>query len=188
MTIAFLGLLGMVAVLQGFTLDASGSASATLPLPADSVRAMMLRTRTLELHMPGVVGIEPCGQPDAFTYRTVRDIPFSGEMHTDFTILRSVDAEGSIVYRTPDSAAANWMSFRFRATPRGDRATELAMTLRVRLVRESGTEIHLLAPLLGEEFLSEHMAKDIAAMLDTFVDRLTDTCERSISAGAPDAR
>ena len=81
---------------------------------------------------------------------------------------------GMLRIRTPDNAATNWMSFRFSVTPAGDQTTELAMTLRVRLVRENGTAIHLLAPLLGEEFLSEQMERDITAMLGTFAERLSD--------------
>lgn len=188
MSAAFLGVLGTVAVLQGFTLDASGSTSVLLRAPVDSVRAMLQRTATLEQHMPGVAGIDPSGQPEAFTYRTVREIPFSGEMHTDFHIRRTVNADGDVTYRTPDNAATNWMSFRFSATPAGDQTTELAMTLRVRLVRENGTTIHILAPLLGEEFLSEQMERDITAMLGTFAERLSDALACPVSSGGSDAR
>jgi hypothetical protein len=188
MSAAFLGVLGTIAVLQGFTLDASGSRSVILPAPVDSVRAMLQRTTTLERHMPGVVGIDPCGQPEAFTYRTVREIPFSGEMHTDFHIRRAVSEDGNVAYRTPDNAATNWMSFRFNATPAGDQTTELAMTLRVRLVRENGTAIHILAPLLGEEFLSEQMERDITAMLDTFAERFSAALGCPMTGGGTDAR
>lgn len=188
MTMALLGIFGTVAILQGFILDANGSTSVTLRLPADSVRSMMQQVCVLERHMPGVVGIEPSGQVDAFTYRTVREIPFSGEMRTDFQIRRVVDPDGSIVYRTTDNAAANWMSFRFKVTPAGDHATELTMTLRVRLVRENGTAIHILAPVLGEEFLSEQMERDITGMLSTFAERLITMSEGSISCGDRDAR
>jgi hypothetical protein len=188
MSAAFLGFLGTIAALQGFTLDASGSTSVILRAPVDSVRAMLQRTTTLEQHMPGVVGIDPCGQPETFTYRTVREIPFSGEMRNDFHICRAVSADGNVAYRTTDNTAANWMSFRFTATPAGDRATELAMTLRVRLVRENGTAIHILAPLLGEEFLSGQMEKDITTMLDAFAERLSDALGCPMTGGGANAR
>jgi hypothetical protein len=54
--------------------------------------------------------------------------------------------------------------------------------LRVRLVRDSGTEIHLLAPVLGESFLSEQMEKDLRSMLEDFSRRAVRELEADASA------
>lgn len=185
--IALAGMLGVAALLQGYTLDARGTGEIILPVGTSTARAMVLDVRTLEHHMPGVTGITP--RPDgAYDYGTVREIPFSGEMRTGFIVRSTVDSAGTVHYATADSTAANWMHFRFVFEPLGEGETTVRMSLRVRLVRASGTEIHLLAPLLGEEFLSEKMQVDITGMLEAFGERLLDQCTGALAGGGSDAR
>jgi hypothetical protein len=184
---ALAGLVGTLAILGGFTLDASGSGELTLAMAPDSARALFRQIDVLERYMPGVAGISP-RTDGSFNYLTVREIPFSGEMRTDFIVRCTVDAAGTVTYQSPDSAARNWMRFRFTFTPADDGMTEVRMSLRVRLVRESGTEIHLLAPMLGEEFLSERMESDITDMLGTFADRLEEASDGQLAGRRNDAR
>lgn len=181
------GLVGSLAILGGFTLDARGSAEVTLAMVPDSARALFARISVLERYMPGVAGIT--AHPDgSFRYLTVREIPFSGEMRTEFVLRRTIDAAGTVSYQSPDSSAPNWMRFRFMFMPAGDGMTDVRMDLRVRLVRENGAEIHLLAPVLGEEFLSERMEGDITDMLATFAERLADASPAHLAGGGSDAR
>ena len=184
---ALAAMVSIAAILQGFTLDATGSGSVQLHASPDSVRAMLLRVQTLAQHMPGVTGIVPRAD-GGYDYRTAREIPFSGEMRTEFIVRCAIDGAGNVSYRSPDSTAANWMQFRFTFMPGSDGTTTVHMTLRVRLVRESGTEIHLLAPVLGEEFLSERMENDITAMLETFGERLEHRCAEGGAGGTTHAQ
>jgi hypothetical protein len=185
--IAFAGILGVAALLQGYTLDARGTGEIVLPVSASAARALLLDVRTLEHHMPGVAGIASRSD-GAYDYQTVREIPFSGEMRTTFIVRGTVDTAGVVSYGTADSSAANWMRFVFTFAPAGDGETAVQMSLRVRLVRASGTEIHLLAPLLGEEFLSERMQSDITDMLEEFGTRLLDQCSGEMAGGGPHAQ
>jgi|WetSurMetagenome_2_1015567.scaffolds.fasta_scaffold774327_2 carbon monoxide dehydrogenase subunit G len=175
-------ILSVATLLRGYTLDARGTGEFILPADAPAVRAMLLDVRTLEHHMPGVAGITPRSD-GGYDYQTVREIPFSGEMRTTFIVRSTVDTAGVIRYTTPDSGASNWMQFRFTLVPAGEGQTAVRMSLRVRLVRASGTEIHLLAPLLGEEFLSEKMQNDITGMIEDFGVRLQERC-----SGGPHAQ
>ena len=182
---ALTGLIGTLAILNGFTLDASGSGGVTLAMPPDSARALFREISVLERFMPGVAGIS-AREDGSFNYLTVREIPFSGEMRTDFIVRCTVDAAGSVTYQSPDSAARNWMRFRFTFAAADHDMTDVRMSLRVRLVREGGTEIHLLAPVLGEEFLSERMESDITDMLGTFVERLEDAAPGQLAGRKED--
>jgi hypothetical protein len=184
---ALVGMIGTLAVLNGFTLDASGTGEVTLTVTPDSARALLREIRILEQYMPGVAAVA-VRSDGAFDYRTVREIPFSGEMRTDFVVRCTVDRSGNVCYQSPDSTAPNWMRFAFTFAPADGGMTDVRMTLRVRLTRESGTEIHLLAPVLGEEFLSERMESDINGMLEEFAGRLTEACEAPLAGRGTDAR
>ena len=164
-------LLTLLSVSQEFTLDATAYHDVELPLPADSVHSLIRRISTLETMMPGVVDIT-AQSGGWFLYRTEREIPFSGKMQTDFRIVNISGEDGSVTYRTPGTEAENWMSFRLAPAATGNGTTRLLLRLRVRLVRNHGTDIHLLAPLLGEGFLSKSMEDDLSAMLQIFAERL----------------
>jgi len=165
----------MVSISQGFVLDATAHHDVELPLPADSVRAIVRQISTLQTFMPGVVDIADQGE-GWFLYRTERDIPFSEPMRADFRVVRVEGQDGSVTWRTPGTEAANWMSYRLEAVAKGSAITRLLLRMRVRLVRSEGTQIHLLAPLLGEDYLSKRMEDDLHAMLKIFADRLSRHC------------
>lgn len=164
-------LLAFVSLPQGFTLDATAHHVVEIRLSADSVRTLVHRIATLTRFMPGVVAIDP--QADGwFLYRTEREIPFSGTMRTDFRIVKTDEPDGTVTYRTPGTEEGNWMSFRLAPVSSGSGTTLLSLRLRVRLVRALATDIHLLAPLLGEDYLSKRMEEDLSSMLQLFGDRL----------------
>lgn len=181
MMIMAIGIMGLAAA-SAFVLDATASKTFTVGMPAAAVQHRFQDVRTLEEHMPGVVAIQPHGE-GRFLYRTVREIPFSGEMRTDFVIEGTSWPDGAAGFRTPDPAAANWMSIRFTVRENGPQEATVTMRLRVRLVRENGTDIHILAPVLGETFLSEHMEGDLASMLDVFVEAFLTARVRPVTAG-----
>ena len=174
-------LLTLLSVTQGFTLDVTAHHEVGLPLPVDSVCALVGQISTLETMMPGVVDIT-AQSGGWFLYRTEREIPFSGKMQTDFRIVSIAGEDGSVAYRTPGTEAENWMSFRLAPAATGDGTTRLSLRLRVRLVRSQGTDIHVLAPLLGESFLSRSMEADLSGMLQLFADRLVQRCTSAHTA------
>ncbi len=171
---AALLVLGLIPQAGGFTIDATASRSVEIRLPVDSVRVLVHDLSVVERTMPGVVEILPA-DAGGYWYRTAREIPFSGTMKTDFHIVRVEDGQGGVTYRTPGTQAKNWMSFRFSPRPLPSGATMLEVRLRVRLVRDQATDVHVLAPLLGEGFLSEHMRRDLEGMLQVFAERISHT-------------
>jgi hypothetical protein len=168
-------LLLIVAYLSGssFVADASAEYECEVEHPAGVVRNMLGDIHLLERAMPGVVAIVATGD-SSWLYRTERHMPFSDVVYTDFLLVRSRDT--AIVYRTPDTTAANWMSFRFELRPCGNERTTLTSRVRVRLVRSSGTEIHVFAPVLGESFISDRMHEDLYHTLETFATNLRREC------------
>jgi len=158
--------------LQGaFIVDAAAEVSFTVRAHPDTVRPRLADIGLLARYMPGVVEIRPTGGGE-YLYRTEREIPFSGISRNDFRIARTPTQDGAVLYRTNDPQAQNWMSYRLHSSPDGEGKTRVDVRLRVRLVRESGTEIHVLAPVLGESFLSEQMERDLRKMLEEFAGRV----------------
>jgi len=164
-----------------FIVDATAEGSFTLRVHPDTVRVRLADISLLSRNMPGVVEIRHEGG-NRYLYRTEREIPFSGTARNAFSLERTSTHDGTVLYRTSDTQAHNWMSYRLSASPGGDGTTRVDLRLRVRLVRDSGTEIHLLAPVLGESFISEQMEKDLRSMLEEFSLRAVRELEAETSA------
>ena len=168
--------------LQGaFIADATAEVSFSLHAHPDTVRARLGDIGLLARNMPGVAEIRPL-EGEEYLYRTEREIPFSGTSRNDFRIARTPAQDGDVLYRTNDPQAQNWMSYRLHPSSDGGGKTRVDVRLRVRLVRESGTEIHLLAPVLGESFISEQMERDLRKMLEEFAGRVVRELEAEESA------
>lgn len=171
-------------LLQGaFIVDATAEVSFSLHAHPDTVRARLGDIGLLSANMPGVVEIRPLGGEE-YLYRTEREIPFSGTSRNDFRIARTPTQDGAVLYRTTDPQAQNWMSYRLQPSSGGSGKTRVTVRLRVRLVRDSGTEIHVFAPVLGESFISEQMEKDLRAMLEEFAGRALRELEAKTSTVA----
>lgn len=164
-----------------FIVDAIAEVSFTLRIHPDTVRVRLADIGLLSRNMPGVVEIRDAGG-NRYLYYTEREIPFSGTARNAFSIERTPTHDGTVLYRTADTQAQNWMSYRLSASPGGRGTTRVDLRLRVRLVRDSGTEIHLLAPALGESFISEQMEKDLRSMLEEFSRRVVRELEADASA------
>jgi hypothetical protein len=137
-----------------------------------ALRSQIGSTEFLARTMPGVTEIKtlPGGE---FLYRTERSMPFAGSVRTDFRIRRDELTDSSVVFRTPSLQEANFMVLALRVVAEPGGGTVLHARLRVRLIRDDGADIHPLAPVLGEAFISRQMERDLRQTLETFAERIS---------------
>jgi hypothetical protein len=154
-----------------FVADAEWEDAYALRLRNSEVCSLLRSTEFLARVMPGVLEIRPL-TGEEYLYRTERSMPFAGVVRTDFRIRREEWPDGSVVFRTPIGQDANYMLLAFRCATGPDGRVILHARLRVRLSRYDATEIHPLAPLLGEAFISQQMERDLERTLETFAAQL----------------
>ncbi|MGA9115161.1 MAG: hypothetical protein WB626_00115 [Bacteroidota bacterium] len=152
-----------------FTVEATGAASYTVGVPRAVLGRSVDDISLFERNMPGVVGIERLGE-DLFLYRTRKEIPLAGPMETIFRIRRSSWGDTLTVYRSEDPADPNYMSCTVRVKALDEQRTSVSIALRIRLSRSRPWEIHWLAPVMGEDFISAQMQEDLEEMLAEFVE------------------
>jgi hypothetical protein len=175
MTSALVGMLFLLAAKEPFVADAMAEKELLVGFSEQTVQDLLMDIRFLRRTMPGVVAIE--GLPEGeWLYKTERPMPFSDPFRADFILKRFVNQ--AVTYQTPNPGAPNWMSFRFETSAAGNNQTAIRIRLRVRLMRDDGSAIHLLAPLLGEAFISERMQNDFEEMLDAFASNFLVECGR----------
>lgn len=153
-----------------FTVDASASISYHVEVSREALRGYVDDIGLFERNMPGVVGVTAQGNGQ-YLYQTEKQVPLAGALATDFLIQKYVDSDSVTSYRSVDEADNNFMACRVVIKPVEEDRSSITISLRVRLRRENPSEIHWLAPILGQEFISRQMTKDLVDMLDEFVER-----------------
>ena len=158
---------------NAFVVDAGTSTTYTLDIPREALRGYVDDIGLFVRNMPGVVEARPLGD-GSFLYRTEKELPLAGTMQTDFLIGRRVEGDSVTVYESVNRADPNYMYCRVLILPAGEGVTSIRIDLALRLTRESGSDVHWLAPILGASFISDKMTKDLEAMLSEFVVRSTE--------------
>jgi len=169
---------------EDFIVDASAETAYTVGLEADSLRNYVNDVATLARNMPGVVEIAPL-PGGSYLYRTERYMLLSGTVRTDFCISRVISNDSLVFYRSVSLDDPNYFSLRLALEREGPSRTRIGVKVRVRLTRKDATDIHLLAPILGEEFISTKMKDDLDRMLDLFARRSGNELEQHL-AWSPD--
>jgi hypothetical protein len=153
-----------------FTVDASASASYSVSVPREALRSYLDDIGLFSRNMPGVVGVTLI-DANRYLYRTERTVPLSPSLKTDFEVRKETHGDSLTIYRSTDENSFNYMACSVLIRPRDAGHTSIDIQLRVRLTRENASEIHWLAPLLGESLISRQMSIDLEEMLHDFIER-----------------
>jgi hypothetical protein len=153
-----------------FVAEAAAEASYNVEVNREALRGYVDDIGLFARNMPGVIEVRPLGD-STYLYRTERDIPLAGTMQTDFRIRKRMEADSVTTYESVDRDDNNYMLCRVVIRPLDASSTSIRIQLRLQLSREQASDVHWLAPILGSEFISEQMRKDLASMLDTFIER-----------------
>lgn len=153
-----------------FIVDASTEASYNVELSRETLRGYVDDIGLFARNMPGVVSVRPLGN-DKYLYQTEKTLPLAGKMSTDFVIQKSVIGDSVTMYRSVSIDDPNYMSCRVTISPLTEESTRIQIRLRLRLSRTNASEIHWLAPILGNGFISDRMQEDMEEMLRTFIER-----------------
>ena len=155
-----------------FVAEATAEATYTIDLSRQALAGYVDDIGLFERNMPGVVGVDELGN-NQYRYLTEKELPLAGTMQTEFLIEKITEGDSTTIYRSVDPAAENFMYTRVVITPSGPAASRMRILVQLRLSRENASEVHWMAPLMGEDFISYQMTKDLQSMLETFVERST---------------
>jgi hypothetical protein len=155
---------------EPFVVGADASTSYTVDLSRDALREYIDDIGLFQRNMPGVVGVTPLGGM-RYLYQTEKQVPLAAAIKTDFVIAKSVASDSVTVYESVNPDDLNYMFCRVVIRPLDSLRTMIHIVLRLKLTRESASEIHWLAPVLGSDFMSDQMSDDLNDMLQVFVQR-----------------
>lgn len=153
-----------------FIVEASASTSYSVAVSRESLRTYVDDIGLFRRNMPGVVAVTPMGN-DTYLYQTEKEIPLSPALRTDFVIQKRTVGDSVTVYESVDQKDANYMFCQVLIRPESETSTRIVIDLRLRMARQHASEVHWMAPILGAEFISDQMGRDIEEMLEVFVEK-----------------
>lgn len=176
----------LLALLNGeaFVTEAAAEASYSVEVNREALRGYVDDIGLFARNMPGVIEVRPLGD-STYLYRTERDIPLSGSMQTEFVIRKRMEADSVTTYESVNRDDVNYMLCRVEIRPLTPTSTTIRIQLKLQLSRESASDVHWLAPILGADFISEQMRKDLVTMLDTFIERSNQELYAHLNPAAP---
>lgn len=154
---------------SGFTVDVATEVAYTIELRRELLAGFVDDIGLFQRHMPGVVAVKSIGE-NMYLYQTEKSVPLAGTLRTDFTITRRTMGDSLTIYESVSHNDPNYMYCAVLIKPESDQATRISITLRLRLIRESGFAIHWMAPVLGKAFIESRMKAEMDDMLEKFID------------------
>jgi hypothetical protein len=155
-----------------FTIQADVLDSVTLPAECGSIREYLNNRDVFHRHFPGMIGIRRIDAARSeWTYEVTP--PLASTRRTSYIVNERHSDANTVIFET-DTGADDYLYCRAQVNAATDTTTTLTLELRLRSSREHGSDIHFLAPLLGQDFISARMRDQLKTDITTFFRRITD--------------
>lgn len=137
-----------------------------VPVSAQRLMAYLSSPSAFEKNMPGVKTVSDKGD-GRYEWKFSIDVPFAPPLALSI-LTRLVKQGNEISFQTADSEG-DTMACAMTLTETRNAKTEVRMKLAIKVRRKSGREIHPLAPVMGERFISEQMTQTMKSMAAAFL-------------------
>lgn len=118
-------------------------------------------------NFPGIISVKKLGGKESEWVYEI-DAPLASPVRMSFVLVETISSEDYTVFesktKTPD-----YFKCSARMVSLGEEETRISITIKIKMVRESGGDVHFMAPILGEKFISKEMKKDLTKALSTFL-------------------
>lgn len=159
---------------DGFTVSANVKKSIVFDLEINKVSEYMKDISVFKKNFPGIISVKKTGEKESeWTYEV--DAPLSSPMRMTFLLVEKSNSENDIVYESKNPKPDY---FRCNAVLKEavNNTTKMSVSIKISMSRESGNDVHFLAPILGEKFISKQMKKQISENLGIFLNN----CKREL--------
>jgi hypothetical protein len=152
-----------------FTVSADVTNGAVFKANISRVTEYFKDISVFQRNFPGIISVKKLGDKESEWVYEI-DAPLASPVRMPFILVETISADDYMVFesktKTPDF---------FRCSTRmvqlGEEETRISITIKLKMVRESGSDVHFMAPILGEKFISKEMKKDLANALSTFLSK-----------------
>jgi carbon monoxide dehydrogenase subunit G len=142
----------------------------------DKVRDFFADIRNFIEYMPSIESIHTDAK--GITYWRIRaDIPFVGSFVERFPVRETENSDERVEWSPLETENYNLLRYAADFLPKSGRSTLVQFSQNIELRRESASELHLLAGLVGETLIGNEMSRRIAQMLNSFIEKARNQLE-----------
>lgn len=156
---------------NNFTIYAEVEKSKVFNLPYNYLDLKLKDLSIYQKYYPGMIDVRRIdNKKTSWTYEI--DMPLSKNFRTTYILEERNPQKGIIIYETINNSN-DYMLCQASLIQIDEKQTELKIKMIIKTVREKGSDIHFLAPLLGQKFISNKMQDKLEEDLNIFFEKVT---------------
>ncbi|QQS41561.1 MAG: hypothetical protein IPM63_01025 [Acidobacteriota bacterium] len=135
----------------------------------DRVRDFFADITNFIEYMPSIESIHTDAK--GVTYWKIRaDIPFVGSFVERFPVRETENSDERVEWAPVEIERYNLLRYAADFLPKSGRSTLVQFSQNIELRRESASDLHVLAGLVGEKLIGTEMTRRVAHMLNSFIE------------------
>lgn len=163
-----------VSVRADFTVSAEVTRSAVYSADLNKVSEYFKNISVYQKNFPGIISVKRLsGNESQWTYEI--KAPMASPVRMPFVLVEKAATEDYMVFESKNPYP-DYFKCTAKLITLSENETRISITISLKMVRENATDVHFMAPILGEKFISKEMKKDITEDLTTFLAR----CKKEI--------
>lgn len=152
-----------------FTVSAEVTNGAVFKTTMANLSEYFKNIKIYERFFPGIISVKDLGNKESEWVYEI-DAPLASPVRMPFILVEKVSSEDYIVFETKNKTP-DFFRCTARLVSMGENETRISISIKIKMVRDSGGDVHFMAPLLGEKFISKEMKKDLSEALSTFLSK-----------------
>jgi len=157
-----------------FTVSADVTSGTVLKVNITRATEYFKDIYVFQRNFPGIISVKKLGYKQSEWVYEI-DAPLASPVRMPFILEETISSDDYMVFESK-SKTPDYFRCSARMVSLGDEETRISITIKIKMVRESGGDVHFMAPILGEKFISKEMKKDLTKALSAFLSK----CKKEI--------
>jgi hypothetical protein len=154
-----------------FTMSAEVERTASVNLDKDFIASYIKNLDIYPKFFPNIVSVSKLNEKDSeWLYRV--EAPLASPYNLTFLLEDKSPAGDTLLFESKDKTW-DYLYCRGILSQVSEKKTKIAFVFKISMTREKASDIHFLAGILGEKFLSEQMKEKLEGDLETFISKAT---------------
>jgi uncharacterized membrane protein len=154
-----------------FTVSAEVEKSSVVNLSKEKVREYISDLSIFPKFFPDIISVKVLDDSTSeWTYRV--DAPLASPFDLTFILVDRSPSQDLMILESQDSIP-DYLSCKGTFTSVSESRTSVTLDFKITMTRENASDIHFLAGLLGEGFISDRMKDKLDDDLETFISKAT---------------
>lgn len=154
-----------------FTLKAEVERTASIHLDKEFIAAYIKDLSIYPKFFPNIVSVNKLNDIESeWTYRV--EAPLAAPYNLSFVLEDKGQSADSLLFESKDKTM-DYLYCSAVLTQTVEKKTKISFVFKISMTREKASDVHVLAGILGEKFLSEQMKSKLEGDLETFISLAT---------------